>query len=119
MGAHLAVPPDSQRTRAVPHVGSDHCRRLEQWIDQATALVEPLSRFILPGGCELAARLHMARTCCRRVERAVVGLHRLEPVTQEIIVYLNRLGDLLFAWARQANAEANRPDVLWIPEHQA
>jgi cob(I)alamin adenosyltransferase len=80
--------------------------------------VEPLSSFILPGGCELAARLHVARTCCRRAERALVTLHRAEPVAQEIIVYLNRLGDLLFAWARQANREANRPDVPWVPENK-
>lgn len=115
LGARLAAPPDSDPARPVPHLEADHCRRLETWVDQATARVEPLSRFILPGGCELAARLHAARTCCRRAERAVVTLHRVQPVPQEIIVYLNRLGDLMFAWARQANREANYPDVLWIP----
>jgi cob(I)alamin adenosyltransferase len=118
MGAHLAVPPGSEGTRRVPHLGPDHCRRLEQWIDDAMSRVEPLSSFILPGGCELAARLHVARTCCRRTERAVITLHRAEPVAQEIIVYLNRLGDLLFAWARQANREANCPDVPWVPENK-
>lgn len=114
LGAHLAAPPDSERARTVPHVGPEHCRRLEQWIDDAVARVEPLSQFILPGGCELAARLHLARAVCRRTERAIVSLHRTEPLAQDVIVYLNRLGDLMFAWSRQANREQDLPDVPWI-----
>lgn len=119
MGAQLAVPPASPKAAEVPHISPDQCRRLEGWVDEAAAGVEPLSRFILPGGCELAARLHMARTCCRRAERAVVTLHRAEPVAPDAVVYLNRLGDLLFAWSRQANHDANRPDVPWTPENRA
>lgn len=115
MGAQLAVPPGSPRDAAVPHLGPQHCRRLEAWVDEAVSRVPPLTHFILPGGCELSARLHMARTCCRRAERAVISLHRVEPVAQDVIVYLNRLGDLMFAWARMANQEAGCPDVLWVP----
>jgi cob(I)alamin adenosyltransferase len=117
MGAQLAAPPGSPKAATVPHISPDHCRRLEGWVDEATAQVDRLSRFILPGGCELAARLQMARTCCRRAERAVVTLYRLEPVAQDVVVYLNRLSDLMFAWSRQANHEANCPDVPWIPEN--
>ena len=70
---------------------------------------------MLPGGTELAARLHLARTCCRRAERSVVTLHGVIAVREEIIIYLNRLSDLLFAWARQANQEAGVEDILWVP----
>ncbi len=118
MGAHLAAPPNSERARTVPRIGAEQCRRLETWIDESTARVEPLSHFILPGGCELAARLQVARTVCRRAERAVVSLHRTEPLAPEIIVYLNRLSDLMFAWSRQANREAHCPDVIWTPGHR-
>lgn len=116
MGAQLAAPPGSPRSASVPHITAEHCSRLESWVDEATAVVEPLRRFILPGGCELSARLHMARTACRRAERAVVSLARAQPLAQDDMVYLNRLGDLLFAWARLANHEAGCPDVPWIPE---
>lgn len=102
----------------MPDVGPDDCKRLEAWAMMPTSGVAPLTRFILPGGCELSARLHMARTCRRRAERAVISLHRAEPVAQDVVVYLNRLGDLMFAWARRANHEAGSPDVLWISEQR-
>jgi cob(I)alamin adenosyltransferase len=99
VGAALAsrVPP--------PHkpIADEHVRRLEQWIDRAHEVLPPIGQFVLPGGSELGARLHVARTTCRRAERVVVGLDKLEPVPAEVLRYLNRLGDLLFAWARLAN----------------
>lgn len=119
MGAQLAAPPSSPRSASVPRISPEDCRRLESWVDEASGQVEPLRRFVLPGGCELSARLHMARTVCRRAERAVVSLARVQQVAQEDVVYLNRLGDLLFAWARLANHEAGCPDVPWIPEEPA
>lgn len=116
LGAQLAATSESnpvnERVSAIV-IGAEHIRRLEQWIDQAVAAVEPLSRFVLPGGCELAARFHTARTVCRRAERAVVTLHRGEPTADEVIVYLNRLSDLLFAWARVANRQANIAEAQW------
>lgn len=115
VGAELATPASATRRPRIGLVGAVHNRRLESWIDEAWAATPPLSNFVLPGGCELAARLHLARTCCRRVERSVVRLRETEPVRDEVIAYLNRLGDLLFAWARLANREAGAPDVLWIP----
>ena len=69
----------------------------------------------MPGGGELAARLHMARTICRRAERGMITLARHEDVSRDVRVYVNRLSDLLFAWARQANAQAGVPDVEWTP----
>ena len=113
VGAELATPPAARSVPRAEHVGAEQVRRLEGWIDEACEAAGPLTHFILPGGTELAARLHVARTCCRRVERTVVALHRQESVREELIVYLNRLGDLLFAWARQANREAGVADVEW------
>ena len=115
VGVELSTPAAATRPPRIGLVGPIHSRRLESWIDEACAATAPLANFVLPGGCELAARMHLTRTCCRRVERSVVGLRETEPVRDEVIAYLNRLGDLLFAWARQANREAGVPDVLWIP----
>jgi cob(I)alamin adenosyltransferase len=113
MGAQLAAGPAGKTDQPPVSVKPDDVIRLEQWIDEATALVAPLSHFVIPGGSELAARLHVARTVCRRAERAVISLHRAEQTAAEAIVYLNRLGDLLFAWARVANRQANCPDMKW------
>jgi len=91
-------------------------RRIERWIDQAEQRLEPLRRFILPGGCELAGRLHLARTICRRAERRVAALAASETISPTVLAYLNRLGDLLFVWARLANRLAGVPDVPWAAE---
>ena len=96
-------------------VNKDRIDQLQQWIDEACQQVEPATHFVLPGGTETAARLHVARVCCRRVERAVVGLQANISVREDLIVYLNRLGDLLFAWARQVNYQAGVPDAWWVP----
>lgn len=116
MGAELATPAETRKALKIKLIGQAHCRQLEQWIDEATAAVDPLQNFVLPGGCELAARLHMARCCCRRVERAVVGFGRNEEVRPEVLIYLNRLSDLLFVWARLANHEARLADHIWKPQ---
>lgn len=89
--------------------------RLESWLDRAWEQVPELHNFVLPGGCELAARLHLARTVCRRAERAVVGLSTGHRVGEFAIPYLNRLGDLLFAYARLANQLDNITDEVWLP----
>ena len=82
-------------------------------IDLCEAELAPLRNFILPGGCASAAALHLARTVCRRAERRVVQLSGSGPVSPQIIVYLNRLSDLLFVLARVENARAGVPDVKW------
>ena len=86
--------------------------RLEQAIDRLETRVTPLRRFILPGGTHPGALLHLARTVCRRAERRVVGLgaNAVEPL---VVVYLNRLSDLLFVMARAENRRAGVPDVEW------
>jgi cob(I)alamin adenosyltransferase len=88
--------------------------RLEPIIDALDAPLPPLRAFILPGGEPGAAGLHLARTVCRRAERKAVDLQRSgTPLPDSVIVYLNRLSDLLFVGARRANQAAGRDDVLW------
>ena len=113
VGAHLATPPGSSVNPFTD--GQQKVRRLEGWIDEASAGAPPLRNFVLPGGTEAAARLHLARAVCRRAERTMVGLMRAEPVDAQVLVFLNRLSDLLFAWARQVNHQAGAGDVIWKP----
>jgi cob(I)alamin adenosyltransferase len=87
--------------------------RLEEWIDQAEAETPALQHFILPGGTETACLLHQARSICRRAERTVVRLADQEPVPEIVVVFLNRISDLLFAWARCANHRDGVEDVPW------
>lgn len=112
LGAELATPTGEKPNL---RVGESQVKQLEQWIDAASAEVAPLRNFILPGGTTTAANLHLARTVCRRAERAVVALSQTQPVGQWAIIYLNRLSDLLFALARQANKRASVEDIPWHP----
>ena len=93
-------------------IGPEQVRLLEERIDQTERQLPTISGFVLPGGTELAARWHVARTVCRRAERAVVTLGRSDDVPAEILAYLNRLGDLLFTYARWANHVSGGADVL-------
>jgi cob(I)alamin adenosyltransferase len=112
IGAELATPQNAEP----PHAISDlHISQLEKWIDESCGQTTPLRNFVLPGGSALAASLHLARTVCRRAERAVVALAQDARLRANIVIYLNRLSDLLFAWARLANHRAEVPDVPWIP----
>ncbi len=117
IGADLATPEDSRSSkppRMVPRITDTHIAELEGWIDAAVDQVEPMNQFILPGGTELSARLHVARTVCRRAERRCVSLASHEPVSELVVQYLNRLSDLLFALARRANHDAGVKDVPWV-----
>lgn len=89
----------------------DDVLMLEAWIDAASDEAGPLSSFIMPGGTEVAARLHQARAVCRRAERGVVKLSRALGVEPSVIAYTNRLSDLLFAMARVANKRGGVEDV--------
>ncbi|HLQ38115.1 MAG TPA: cob(I)yrinic acid a,c-diamide adenosyltransferase [Planctomycetota bacterium] len=90
-------------------------RRLEQWIDASEVLLPPLRTFVLPGGTRTAALLHLLRAVARRAERRYWTLARTpgSDVPPALGVYLNRLSDLLFSWARRANRQANVADVPW------
>jgi len=114
LGAQLATA-DSDKP-AQGRITADHIAQVEAQIDSASEPLPPLRSFILPGGSELAARLHLARTICRRAERGVVALAEHEKVDPLATIYLNRLSDLLFALARLANLEKGVVDVPWLPE---
>ena len=86
---------------------------LEQTIDPLEELVGPFRYFVMPGGTMLAAQLHVARTVCRRAERIAVALARVETVSPTVIIYLNRLSDLLFILARAHNHYSGVPDIPW------
>ena len=115
VGADLCVPSSSdkketERLRVQPAQVS----RLEAAIDQLNAKLAPLRSFILPGGTQAAAWCHLARTICRRAERDVVTLARTESINPQVVIYLNRLSDLLFVLARACNDDG-KADVLWQP----
>jgi cob(I)alamin adenosyltransferase len=120
VGADLCLPEPAGRGRARParraalRVTPAQALRLEGAIDRFNAGLETLRSFVLPGGTPASAWLHLARTVCRRAERRVVTLFRKERVNPQVIIYLNRLSDLLFVMARRAN-DGGRGDVLWVP----
>jgi cob(I)alamin adenosyltransferase len=116
IGADLATPrtsDDDAGPAHIPRITDDHVAELERWIDEADADLPAMKHFILPGGTELAARLHVARTVCRRAERVTYSLGDEYPIGEAVLRYLNRLSDLLFAMARRANHEAGVDDVPW------
>jgi cob(I)alamin adenosyltransferase len=113
LGAELATP--APKAHGTNFMGSTQITALEAAIDRYEAGVEPLREFILPGGSKAAALLHLARTVCRRAERQLVALAAVssEPISGNLIIYLNRLSDLLFVAARHSNKAAGFADVAW------
>jgi len=113
VGSHLAVPDATAAPRHLPPIDEPMVARLEMEIDTAETQLPPLRNFILPGGSEIAARLHLTRTICRRAERLLVSFADDRPIPPLAITYLNRLGDWLFVQARLANQIAQVADVIW------
>lgn len=114
LGSELATPA-GQTWEGMITVHGDHVQQLERWIDQLTADLPELRSFVLPGGNDLNGYLHIARTICRRAERRILRLQRSEDVSKEVIAYVNRLSDLLFAMARSESARIGTPEYLWQP----
>ena len=120
LGADLATPlggiggDDFAPSEMVLRIVPSQVEWLEQRIDAVNDKLEPLRSFILPGGSEAAARLHIARASTRRAERAMTGLAADEPVNPAALAYINRLSDYLFVLARAVNADG-AGDVLWTP----
>jgi cob(I)alamin adenosyltransferase len=113
LGARLADPAHKIAERVTKvNVTSDEIVRLEGWIDDLETQLPPLRRFILAGGSPAGATFHLARTVCRRAERAIVGLGE-NAVDAEVVVYVNRLSDLLFVLARTVNARAGAAELEW------
>ena len=113
MGARLADPARRIAGRVTKAaISVEDVTRIEGWIDAADVELPALRRFILPGGCPAGAALHVARTVCRRAERAMVDLGD-EAFEIELLHYVNRLSDLLFTLARLANHRAGVPEIEW------
>jgi cob(I)alamin adenosyltransferase len=108
LGADLASPADVE----VPRIAESFVKTLEDYSDHYLTELEPLKEFILPGGSEAGATLHLARTIARRAERRVVELSESEELNAQTIVYLNRLSDLLFILARVVNHRAGIPEKM-------
>lgn len=114
LGSILATLPEDVGPRQ-PTVTEAEIRQLESEIDEMNEGLPALRSFVLPGGTDLNARLHVCRTVCRRAERLLVGVAREEQVPEAAIRYLNRLSDALFVWSRWANLQLGEPEVLWQP----
>jgi cob(I)alamin adenosyltransferase len=112
VGADLAVPAEVEGRLRVTQQQVD---AIERWCDELNARLPELKSFVLPGGAETAARLHVARAVCRRAELEALRAEREVGVNRLPIVYLNRLADLLFIAARAANAAAGAAEPLWRP----
>ena len=115
VGATLATPKSAKASSYIPKLDPAWVEAMEQKLDAFAEALPPLTSFILPGGSKAASALHLARTVCRRAERRVVPLARAGEVEAQIVVYLNRLSDLLFSAARMANLRAGVQDVAWVP----
>ena len=116
VGAVLATPVGTKASEHIPRLKPEWVTDMERSIDTFEAELAPMTHFILPGGSPAAAALHFARTVCRRAERRVVAALREGEAQPEVVVFLNRLSDLLFVMARVANHRTGVSDVKWIPE---
>ena len=106
LGGELSIPGHAL-------LGDAHVAHLEERLEAWNAGLPPLKEFILPGGTRAAALAHLARTVCRRAERRVVALARHDEVDPQVVTYLNRLSDLLFVLARDANRTSGVPEETW------
>ena len=115
LGALLATPDHAKMHEqlAKARIDDDRVAQLERAIDQGEEELEPLRAFIIPGGTPKSAALHVARTVCRRAERRVIALAQTTELPTLVVIYLNRLSDLLFVLARVANRRAGAGEVSW------
>ncbi|MFQ5492746.1 MAG: cob(I)yrinic acid a,c-diamide adenosyltransferase [Candidatus Dojkabacteria bacterium] len=122
VGADLATPLDNSEQRDIGHkalrIKSEHIKRLEGEIDEWDQRLDSLNNFILPGGSEAGALLHLARTVCRRAECAVAKAQRQVEINPRIITYLNRLSDWLFVLARTVNKQEGIAEVVWSSQKE-
>lgn len=115
LGAALATPRTSATHSKIAKTrfGHEGIELLEKWIDAMESELPPLKTFILPGGHSSGAMLHLARSICRRAERLVVPINKESDVSDDVLMYLNRLSDYLFVVSRYTNHHLNSPETLW------
>ena len=114
LGADLCTPEDGRRAEGALRIAASQVEWLETAIDELNSRLEPLTSFVLPGGTERAARVHLARAAARRAERVMTSMAAVELTNPQALAYINRLSDYLFVLARVANDDG-RGDVKWIP----
>lgn len=112
-GSDIATPFENSRSISIERINSNNILWLESLIDEYTSQLPELKHFILPGGSQASAFLHLARTVCRRAERLAVELSQREDIGEFIIKFLNRLSDFLFTASRYANHLAGIKDIEW------
>ena len=112
VGSELATPPEAEY-EGMHRMGEGEVAELEHEMDRMQEVLEPLNSFTLPGGGVLNAFLHQARTVCRRAERICWALKRGEPVSDHLLIYLNRLSDHLFVQSRWVAKRLDEPEFLW------
>jgi cob(I)alamin adenosyltransferase len=118
LGSVLATMPEDVHPKQA-RVTDAEVAQLELEMDRMNEDLPPLRSFVLPGGSRLNAELHVGRTVCRRAERCLVALGRVETVGPETVRYLNRLSDALFVWSRWASHVTGTPETLWQPNQSA
>jgi len=116
LGADLATPPS--RKARINRISEEDIRYLEEAIDELEEDLETLKNFILPGGSQAGATLHVARTVCRRAERSAVRCNETDDISEETLKFLNRLSDFFFVLARYENKQAGVREETWNPKKQ-
>ena len=112
----IATPDSKARDKLKNKLDKIDFHFIEDFIDKINEKLSPLQNFILPGGSTLSSYFHISRTICRRAERQLIKLFESNEIENEILIYLNRLSDLLFVLARNANKTKNVDDILWQSE---
>ncbi|WP_290664269.1 cob(I)yrinic acid a,c-diamide adenosyltransferase [Ignavibacterium sp.] len=116
VGSDLATPENEKNKKLnIIRTSEEFIKKAESDIDNFTEKLDELRNFILPGGSKGSAMLHVCRTICRRAEREIVALKNSEKVNQNILIFLNRISDLLFVLSRYENKVSNFPDTIWNP----
>jgi cob(I)alamin adenosyltransferase len=118
LGSILATLPEDVHPKQA-RITAAEITQLEREIDAMNESLPSLRSFVLPGGTRVNAELHVTRTICRRAERLLISLSRVEPVPPETIQYLNRLSDAMFVWSRWVNHALGAPEILWEPNQAA
>jgi cob(I)alamin adenosyltransferase len=118
LGSILATLPEDVHPKQA-RITSAEITQLEREIDAMNESLPSLRSFVLPGGTRINAELHVTRTICRRAERLLIALARIEPVPPETIQYLNRLSDAMFVWSRWVNHAVGAKEILWEPNQAA
>ena len=114
VGAILATEPAKGNRLKIPRISEEDSIFLEGEMDTMSASLAQMTHFILPGGHTTVSYCHIARTVCRRAERAISVLHEIEPLPDTLLMYINRLSDYLFVLARKLAKDVKADEVKWI-----